>query len=168
MDGHHKELVDDMLATLGDKVANKDQVTPESPVGMYWEKGYQAVILYCDRGVLNDYNGQLWHPNSISSPWPNTGETRKLREKLQQNLEKRENNKFFVLQGILTPDGALIKKQLFETGGISIKSVASQCSCKVVDWVEDEWKGKHDLNVVIVDFFNDCCILPSVVNYNRK
>jgi hypothetical protein len=61
MDGHHKELVDDMLATLGDKVANKDQVTPQSPVGKYWEKGYQAVILYCERGVLNHYNGQLWH-----------------------------------------------------------------------------------------------------------
>jgi hypothetical protein len=156
-----------MLGTLGDKVADRKSVSPESPVSAYWEKGYQAVIIYCANSVIKDYKGMVWHKRDIKSPWPNSNETIQLHGKLKENLETGPKNKFFVLQGILTPDTELIKKEVFESGGISIKSIAQNCNCKVVDWVEEEWK-QETLNVVIIDFFDNCSLLPSVINYNRK
>jgi hypothetical protein len=33
--------------------------------------------------------------------------------------------------------------------------------------VDDEWK-EQSLNIVIVDFFQHCSMVPAVINYNRK
>jgi hypothetical protein len=167
MDEHHAGLVDNVIATLGDKVADSREVQATSTVGEYWEKGYQAVILYCGKSCLPDYPGVLWSQGQIRSPWPNVIEADALREKLKEKIEDHDTNWFFVLQGLLTPDVELIKQEIFESGGISIKSIATRCSSKVVDWVDDEWK-EQSLNIVVVDFFQHCSMVPAVINYNRK
>lgn len=167
MDEHHAGLVDDMLAILGDKVADSREVQTTSTVGEFWEKGYQAIILYCGRSCLPDYPGVLWSQGEIRSPWPNVIETDALHEKLKEKIENHDTDKFFVVQGLLTPDVELIKQEIFDNGGISLKSIATKCSSKVVDWIDEEWK-EQSLNIVIVDFFQNCSVVPAVINYNRK
>ena len=168
MDGHHKELLDAMLATLGDKVADFNQVQPQSTVGEYWGAGAQAVILYCESSVLADYNFKVWSHGCISAPWPNTNDIVVLHDKLKDGIDKRNENQFFVLQGMLTPDGDLIKEEIMSSNfSTSLESIARRVSTKIVDWVEDEW-SEQTLNVVIVDFFEKCSMVPAIINWNRK
>ena len=167
MEGQHNEFVNAMLATLGDKVADRQQVKPNSKVSEFWKNGFQAVVLYCDKPTIKDYPGKLWGPGNIQSPWPNVIETKELHEKLKGKVKERDPNTFFVLQGILTPDVELIKKEILESGGASIKSIAVRCSPKVVDWVDEDWK-QEPMNVVIVDFVQNCSMVPAIINYNRK
>jgi hypothetical protein len=166
-DAQHKQLVDAVLAALGDKVADGRQVNAASTVGEYWAKGYQAVILYCGRSILPDYPGLLWGQKHISSPWPNVNEPDELKTKLEDKIAAHDKGRFFVAQGILTPDTELIKKEVLASGGISLKSIANKCSPKVVDWIEDEWKHQP-LNICIVDFFENCSLVAAVINYNRR
>jgi hypothetical protein len=178
MDDHHEEFVDSVLNVLGDKVADHDDVNQKSTVGEYWEKGYQAVLLYQNSDTIPQYEGKIWPRRFIWSKWPNTGDPDELHDKLKDYVGRRNGNKFFVLQGILTPDVHLIKNELLESGGLSIKKFADRCSCKVVDWCEDEFSGsveqrqqqqqQQSLNVVIVDFFENCSMIPSIISYNRK
>lgn len=168
METKHQELADIILSSLGDKVADFNEVKPHSPVGIFWEKGYQAVVLYCGREIIPNNAGKLWHPQCIRSPWPNSSDTIKLHDKLKENVtSQRDEKTFFVLQGLLTPDGGLIKSKLLETGGVSLKSIASVCNRKVVDWVLDE-TFQDNLNIVIVDFFDNCGLIPAVINANRS
>jgi hypothetical protein len=168
MDDHHEEFIDMVLTSLGDKVADRDECDQKATVNEFWDKGYQAVVFYKAREMVDKYEGKVWPMRFIKSPWPNTGDTGELYGKLKDNVEKRNSNNFFVLQGILTPDTELIKKEILDGGGLSIKKISDRCSGKVVDWVEEEWKPQQLLNIVIVDFFENCSILPSIINYNRK
>lgn len=168
MDGHHNELVDDMLATLGDKVANFNSLKPTSTVGDYWNAGAQAVILYCGKDTLGQYDGRLWSQREIKSPWPQAAEITILHDKLKINVEKRSKDTFFVLQGLLTPDGNLIKEEIMESNiSTSLETIACRVNCKVVAWIEDEW-NEETHNVVIVDFFESCSMVPAIINWNRK
>ena len=136
----------------------------------------QAVVIYHNQPTTKDSQGRLWFRNVIDSPWPNKNQTDELHESLQEKLDKhgrlKENaaapNKFFVLQGILTPDGELIKKEILENSATetSIQSIARRVSDKVVDWVSEEWSQVHH-NVVIVDFFEDCTMVPAILNLNK-
>ena len=171
MDGHHKELADLITETLGDKVANGNEVKPNSPVSDYWSKGYQAVVLYHKQEIIADYQGLLWSPRYIYSQWPEAGEAAELHAKFQENLAKVEAHagRFFVLQGILTPDADLIKEEILDSGGVSIEGIARDCNCKVVDWIDqDVVAADKPLNICIVDFVENCGLLPCVVNSNRK
>ena len=170
MDGHHEELVELFMNTLGDKVANReDGITQDSPVGDYWSKGYQAVILYQNATKVPKYdNNKLWGGKKhIKSKWPNCGNTDELHDKLEEIVKSRNAAQFFVLQGILTPDVELIKDQLMDGDGVSIKTISDKCGRRVVDWVEDEWNSQP-LNIVIVDFYENCSMIPSIISYNRK
>lgn len=167
MDGHYKELADYVIESLGSKVAVSNDVQPKSPVSDYWDKGYQAVVLYHNPPIIPDYQGKLWGARWITSPWPEANDAEELRSKLEENVEKQHGGRFFVLQGILTPDVELIKEEILDSGGVSIKSIALDCNCKVVDWVDGDFQ-KKSLNVVIIDFFEICSLLPCVVDSNRK
>ena len=169
MEGHHKELADLILASLGTKAADFNEVKPNSTVGEYWDKGYQAVVLYNYQPIIKDYEGKLWPARFISSPWPETGDPNVLQVKMKENVAKKRNNPgaFFVLQGILTPDAEAIKDGILESGGVSIESMSRQCNCKLPGWVEKDFRGES-LNVVIIDFFENCSLLPCVLNLNRK
>jgi len=46
-----------------------------------------------------------------------------------------------VLQGILTPDGELIKNQILDVKGISIKNSAPSCNTCFADWITGDHVG---------------------------
>lgn len=166
---HHKVLAALIVQKLGPKMANqKNGLSPDSPVSEYWEKNAQAVVIYHDDATNKASNGKLWGENCIESKWPEANDTETLRSKLENTVEARPKNKFFVLQGILTPDTDLIKKEIMENrGDLSIKSIARRATPKVSNWVEDDWDGKTQ-NIVMVDFFNDCSMVTPVINMNKK
>ena len=169
-DEHHFQLLDMVYETLGDKVAHREEhkINHKSPVGEYWEHGAQAVVLYKQHSIVKDrYEGKVWPMWMIQSKWPNTGDTEVLHERLAEYVETRDEKKFFVLQGILTPDTESIKNNLLDGDGISIKTTANRCSPKVVEWCEEEWNNQA-LNIVIVDFYENCGLIPSIIHYNTK
>jgi hypothetical protein len=169
MDGHHERFVSETLATLGDKVADSKthQLGPTSAVGKFWEHKAQAVILYQNTPSIALGDGKLWPQSMIRSPWPETNNLEVLRTKLKENVKSRKTDSFFVLQGLLTPDGDLIKEEIMQNNvSTSLASIAKRASPKVVEWIE-EWKGEQH-NIVIVDFFHECFMVPLVINLNRK
>lgn len=167
MDGYHEAFVNDLLAALGDCAADSSQLRPSSTVVEFWNTNAQAVILYQHGPSVDTSGGKLWSQEYIHSPWPETHNIEVLKTKLLDNVKGRSVEQFFVLQGILTPDGDLIKEELLLSNiCMSLASIASRVSPKVVEWVE-EWKGeKH--NVVIVDHFHECALVSLVINMNRK
>lgn len=144
MDGHHEKFIDMILESFGDKVARVDKVKPASSVKEYWKRGYQVVICYHNTDMTkNDkYEGFLYHGGYVRSPWPEANTTDDLHTKLTtSSIEKRHSAAFFVLQGILTPDGELIKNQILEAKGISIKNSAPSCNTCFADWITGDHVG---------------------------
>lgn len=168
MDGHHKEFLDSILATLGDKVAKFSKLKADSPVEDYWKAGAQVVILYCGDQVIGRCKGKVWAQSEISSPWPNATDISILHDKLNESVENRSKDKFFVLQGLLTPDANLVKEEILANNvSTSLETIAKRVSSKVVGWIEQEWYEQIQ-NVVIVDFFEKCSMVPTIINWNRK
>ena len=184
MEGHHEELLDIILEALGDKVANLKEVKATSPLNEYWERGYQVVVVYhkTEMTKMEQYEGLIWHGGYIRSPWPNANTTDLLRSKLTDlSAEKRHPQAFFVLQGVLTPDGELIKNQIMDVKGVSIKGFADSCNCQFVDWITgdpdsqlklwskgggDDEEGRAN-SITIVDFVERGSVISAVINSNR-
>lgn len=186
MDGQHEPLVDMILEAFGEKVADRKTVKGKSPVSEYWDNGYQVVVIYhnTETTEMDKYSGLLWHGGNVRSPWPEASSTDALREKLvETSVEKRHPGAFFVMQGILTPDGELITSQIMDTGGISIRSFAPGCNCHFVDWITGDLGGELKLccraededgdegranSIVIVDYVEHGSVIPAVINSNRS
>ena len=131
------------------------------------------------------YEGILYHGGYVRSPWPEANTTDDLHSKLTtSSVEKRHSAAFFVLQGILTPDGELIKNQILNTKGVSIKNSAPSCNTCFADWItgdhvgsklklshsatgEDEDEEGRPTSIVIVDYVENGAVLPAVINSNR-
>jgi hypothetical protein len=175
MDGHHEKLLNLVYEALGDKAAAHDnKFGQSSKVKEFWDKGYQAIVFYQRHELVKDvYGGKVWPMWRIQSPWPESSGTDDLYNKLEGNIKRRNadhTDKLFVLQGILTPDVELIKNGLMDGDGLSIKGYARRASPRVVDWCEDDWMKSNDrpLNIVIVDFYDGCSMIPALLNYNRR
>lgn len=165
---HHDQLAALVTSALGaDKIATGPALSPTSTVQEYWDAGVQAVVIYHDVPTHQASDGKMWHKHNIVSPWPNKNKAAELRENLDGRIKRRNKSKFFVLQGILTPDGELIKNEILENkGGTSIRSIAGGVSNKVVNWIGDDWQQETH-NVVIVDFFEECSMVPAIINLNK-
>jgi hypothetical protein len=187
MDGHHEQLIDMVLDTFGDKVARVDDLKPKHPVKSYWKRGYQVIVVYhnTDQTKKEKYEGILYQGAYVRSPWPEANNTNDLHRQLKIfSVEKRHAGAFFVMQGILTPDGELIKNQIMKADGISIRRTAPRCNCNMADWItgdlpgtklmlsrsaggEDEEEEGRPNSVVIIDYAEFGSVLPAVINSNR-
>ena len=181
------QFLDMVLEAFGDKVANLKKISPSSPLSEYWERGYQVVVVYKNSDItkMEQYNGLAWNSGYIRSPWPEANTTDMLRTRLvESSTSKRHPKAFFVLQGILTPDGELIKNQIMDTKGISIKSFAGGCNCHFSDWItgdpdcelklmtckgddENGEEGRKN-SIVIADYIENGSVIPAVINSNRN
>ena len=186
MDDQHEVLIDMVLEAFGDKVANRSVANAKSPMSDYWANGFQVVLIYhkTEMTEMEKYEGLIWHGGYVRSPWPAASSTDALREKLvETSVEKRHPNAFFVMQGILTPDGELIKNQIMDTGGVSIRSFAPGCNCHFADWITGDLDGQLKLccrgteedgdegranSIVIVDYVEHGSVIPAVINSNRS
>ena len=147
--GSHNALVSKLISTFGNVLAPRS-FTVDATVNDLWAKKQRVIILY-GNGDAVTANAQLWSQSSISSPWPNKTDTASLKNALEGELPNKRDT-FFVLQGVLTPDGEMIKKGFLPDHWHSLEDVAKDTTPKVVGWIKDLWANQN-LNIVIVDWF---------------
>jgi hypothetical protein len=145
----HNALVSKLISTFGDILAPRS-FTVDATVNDLWAKRQRVIVLY-GNGDAVTANAQLWSQSSISSPWPNKTDTSSLKNALEGELPNKRDT-FFVLQGVLTPDGEMIKKGFIPGHWHSLEDVAKDTTPKVVGWIKDLWANQN-LNIVIVDWF---------------
>jgi hypothetical protein len=147
----NRPLIEKMIKAFGSKMA-PNSLDANHTVKDFWDKDYQIIALYDHEESVKNYQ-ELWPQSQISSPWPNTTSVNVLKSKLDKNLSNRSADQFFVLQGILTPDGGMIAEGFIPFSGnpASLKELTTEVTPNVVNWLK-EWESR-DLNIVIVDWF---------------
>ena len=132
----HAQLIALIKKYLGDKAAPTTTLNPNSTMQDFYNSGKQVVILYGDDtdsfNEASKYPDLLWQrQNNIDSFWANTSDVDVLKNKLTNHVNKQlaacnpdessklptnsstcSNNKIFVMQGQITPDGAMIGKAI--------------------------------------------------------
>jgi len=122
------------------------------------------VIVYHD----NAGEKQSFFPDhSISSPWPDTSNSRILREKLQEGLREFpiEARNLFVSQCLVTPSVDSVFGSFWKCGPTSLAGVAKDLNKEVVEWVPELHK-ERPLNVVLVDFYHTYNFVETVIQLN--
>ncbi|KAJ7847258.1 PLC-like phosphodiesterase [Mycena olivaceomarginata] len=147
----HAKLASMLQTTFGNKLAPAS-LGADVTLNQLWSTSYRIIIFY-DHAATVDSNPFLWSQSTISSPWPNVQDVGALHSALADKLPN-EGSTFFVLQGILTPDGAMIAAGLvpFSSAPSSLTGVAQAVTPAVVGWLS-QW-GNQGINIVICDWFN--------------
>ena len=130
-----------------------------------WESNLQVIAFY--QNPLAEENMVFWPASSITSPWPNVTEVDEMLSRLEIDYEQgRPRDKFYVTQGILTPDVSFI---LSHIGGSIEKTLAEKVAKSVAFWLEKMHCGlKKGINICIIDFVQCAEFIPIVVNLNLK
>lgn len=164
-----------------------NSMSSNNTVKEFWSSNCQIITLYKNADSVNNCP-KIWSQDNISSPWPNINsldKIYKLKSFLLEKLSRRPDNKFFVLQGILTPDGSMIVEDIAKdiasnislfikliassnTDPTSIEDVAKEVTPQVVECLT-EWKDKN-MNIVIVDWFNCANFVATIrqINIDRR
>ncbi|MHA1558900.1 MAG: hypothetical protein ACTSXG_03750 [Alphaproteobacteria bacterium] len=148
----HQILIDKFKNTFGDKLV-PDSYGPFVPVKRLWEEGRQVILIYFNEEWAVK-EPLLWSKNNtINDRWANAQKTSALKQKLDSYLQQRPDDKFFVLQAQLTPDGGTIKKSFipFSKSPGSLKALAKMVEKELLSWI-DGWKSTYQQNIVITDF----------------
>lgn len=172
-DTQHKNFVNKLYDTFGNKMA-PNTLTSTDTLNTFWKSNYQIIALYDNDNVVssNSLNPdkRLWSQNQIKSPWPETTDEKVLHTKLKEGIASRPTDKFYVTQGIFTPDAEMIGKGLVPGFPGSLEAVAGKITPKVCDWVKEFADAGNKINIVIVDWFN--CVgmdyINTVVNLNLR
>lgn len=131
--------------SLGVKVKLKDLAKSKQRI----------VVVYCD-DKINDAQAypDFWTGNLIDSPWGNKDDIDELKKYLTGVVAAPPEDKLFVLQGVLTPNGGVISKGLLPWPASypsSLESMASSVSPTVLNWVQNDWQDKR-LNIIMLDW----------------
>lgn len=163
----HSALARKLKEAFGNKIVPK-QVGINMSIQQLWDKGYQIIILYDDQATVNA-NDHLLSQDNIKSPWPNKQNIDDLRRSLINNINSRDMDKLFVLQGILTTDDKMVKSGLnpLSRAPGSLEAVAKKVTPMVTQWIKDFHKEGKKLNIVIVDFFTPEYV-KTIVELNRN
>ena len=163
MDGKdHDRLVAMIKQYFGSKAASPRSLSPKSLAQDFWNANKQVIILRNNDRVTFQHLDTLWlRDKFIDSPWANITDVKTLASALTNELTNFDENKFGVLQGVLTPNEAMIGPGVAVGGSwiwgdglaySSLESVAKDVTPLVLQWVE-QWKkaGVPKLNIVMVD-----------------
>ncbi|VDL20021.1 unnamed protein product [Hymenolepis diminuta] len=134
------EFVASLISVFGPMLAPRSTRIPS--LKELWEKGHQVVCLLHE---ISEYS-EMWTPDKISSPWPNTVDLYKLMSFISSHPPFRDNQ-FHVTQGVLTPD----KNYIVAHMNSDLTSLAAPAGERVVKWIEDE-VIRDQRNIFIIDF----------------
>jgi len=108
-------------------------------------------------------------PNSaITAPWPNTDNIQELQERLQESLIRfdRNSKQLFVSQCVLTPSLDTVLAGIWKWNRpSSLARMAHMLNQEVVSWIA-RFHQERPLNIVMVDHYDTCNIVPLVVKLN--
>lgn len=151
-DGDHDRFIKSLKEAFG-KALVPQGATTSAKVKDLWEAGTRVIVFYAHEKMVEKHS-ELWPQGSISSPWVNKQKVSDLYTELKKELARAPQDKFFGLQGILTPNGGMIAAGLvpFTSDPGSLEALGRQVSPAVVGWVKEEWCDDPGLNVVLVDW----------------
>lgn len=173
----HPELISLIQRTFGNKLAPNDMYKPTSSLNEFWQNKHQVITLYYnDKGRIKESewsktNNLLWGVENIWSPWANKQNITDLKDRLDFYLTKdpsKFENKFFVLQGILTPDGQTIAGSFKPTfrGIRSLKDFSMQVRQPMAGWLYQWKKENKNINIVMMDFLDDKKLIGYMIQLN--
>lgn len=167
----HEALAKKLKDSFGKKLVPRSK-TVDTKLEDLWKENQRVIVLYYGDDKAKDIvkaHPEFWTQDSISSPWGNKQKLEDLRLYLNHEVQNPAMDKFFVLQGILTPDtdmiiagglagGSmvnpinLIMEQIKSSGvPLSLPHLASQVTPAVLNWCKEEWFDKN-LNIIMVDW----------------
>ena len=128
-----------------------------------WSNKLQVIAFYHDDSATENFH--FWPGAKIPSPWPHTTDTDKMIKYLEHNYQRgRSADTFYVTQGILTPDTALILLH-------PLSSLEVECSEKAapvfVKWLASKKAGPKGINVCIMDFVQLKNYIPTLLALNK-
>ncbi|XP_076058799.1 PI-PLC X domain-containing protein 3 [Oratosquilla oratoria] len=127
---------------------------------------YQVLVFY--RNVAAQTVKYMWSGSSLPNPWPNTTSPSAMFHFLEQNLQKRAADAFFVTQCVLTPTPGYL---LRHAGGGLEEKMARPCNDAVEEWLQEGVRpGPKSPNVVMLDFvhLHDWALPKAIVNMNLR
>lgn len=108
---------------------------------------YQVFVVYRN-AIAQNYN-DLWPSGLWPTPWPETVNSSKLVNFLNDGLQKRSRDAAYVSQCLLTPTGAYITKHIC---GNLRRDLTPTCRNVTIPWLDKNSPGSGGMNIVITDF----------------
>lgn len=126
--------------------------------------GYQVILFFpCDTYV-SDF---IWPASHLPNPWANTTKPSVLFKFLDSHINARNPSKFYVTQGVLTPDDAFVTKNLLSS---LKKSLAVKANRLIDRWLKGKTWGPKGPNIVMTDFIelDDYQVVRTVIAMNLR
>jgi hypothetical protein len=162
----HEALVGKLIKTFGNTLvprARGNDVTVNELLA-----SNQRVLVFYDDTRIVESHPQLWPKSSLHRKWHQSTDLNDLKSKIEKYLPN-ERHQFFVLEGVLTPDGKMIGKGLvpFSKNPSSIKSLAEKTNPSIVGWIDYLWRDQN-LNIVMVDWFHETALVDVIISINQE
>ncbi len=159
----HEYFVNLLLEIFGSKLVpllDMESVTLHE----LWDNQLQVIIFYHNEIVSTNF--QLWPGSYVPTPWADTYNMDQLFHFLENNYNKcRPKDKFYVTQGISTPDTTFIMKNLFNN---LRDTVGCPSTKRFMLWAEKKESGPTGLNICIVDFVEHAHFISTIIDLNHR
>lgn len=155
----HIQLTKLIVETFQHKLCPRQESITNLNLKKMWQNQWQVIVFY--RDIVRDPK-MIWSDDSCISPWPNSANQTIALQYLENHLKTRPNDKFYVCQGILTPQvSTVLSKPCF-----SLKTgLVDNWNPIFLQWVKKQNLGANGLNIVILDFVDLSCV-QCVLNLN--
>lgn len=170
---HHNTAINELLHSFGSKIADKNNFGLDSALEDFWKNNKQVIIIYHDHAVRKAYP-ELWSSSTISSIWPDKTNGKDLINSLNANLERRlnseDNQRFYVVQGILTEDDKIIIKSIYNPlAPSSLKEYTMVFKQMLYSWLYKKQDKLNQFgNIIIEDWITGRALTDFVIESNIK
>lgn len=135
------------------------------------ESGTNFKDAFPDLYAANDF---IWSAcDFLENHYPDTCKVDVLKTDLQDNIYT-QNSKFYVMQGIITPDTSFPSKEAiaYENGITgkhpkNLEQLGNEVSPQVCTWVNNEWNNKP-LNIILLDWVCNSMVTQICYMLNRR
>lgn len=168
-DADHNRLLNKLTSAFGPLMCQFTTNLGNITLASLWRRGYQMITFY-GHEKLAKYHPYLWPTSYIPNPWPDDDEAARLVTFWDRTLQQgRDPKKFFVLQGVGTPQPSTVTMHICNSLRVYI---APKVNAALESWLSSQTPGgeNHTCNVVMSDFveMNDYKIPKMVVELNQK
>lgn len=160
-----KHLMDQIMSLFGSKICTYHQSDKCPSLTDLISRGQQVIIFFPTEIESSFKHPALWPSSLLPNPWANTTSIPFLQSFLQYEQSQRQENRFYVTQGVLTPDNLFIKRHLAS----SLKSsLSNRCNNFLISWLNSKSPGVKGPNIVMTDFvdFKGYAIPRKIVQMN--
>ena len=158
-------LMNHLISLFGTKICPHKESSQSPSLKNLISKGYQVIVFFPIEMKESYKHPLIWPAELLPNPWANTTSLVYLQSFLQYEQSQRDPDRFFVTQGVLTPDNEYIKHHL----PFTLKtSLAAKCNNFLMSWLDTTFPGMTGPNIVMCDFveFKDYSLPRKIVQLN--